>query len=63
MGDVITGGNLAFRGVLGTGIFKVFDMTVAQTGLSEREAKELGYDVVVCHNTKPNKPEYITVRK
>ena len=39
MDDVITGGNLAFRGVLGTGIFKVFDMTVAQTGLSEREAK------------------------
>ncbi len=59
VGDVITGGNLAFRGVLGTGIFKVFDMTVAQTGLSEREAKELGYDVAVCHNTKPNKPEYM----
>ena len=58
-GDVITGGNLAFRGVLGTGIFKVFDMTVAQSGLSEREAKELGFDVVVCHNTKLNKPEYL----
>ena len=34
-------------------------MTVAQTGLSEREAKEQGYDVVVCHNIKPNKPEYM----
>lgn len=34
-------------------------MTVAQTGLSEREAKELGYDVAVCHNIKPNKPEYM----
>ena len=58
-GDVITGGNLTFRGVLGTGIFKVFELTVAQSGLSEREAQELGYDVVVCHNTKPNKPEYM----
>lgn len=58
-GDSITGGDLAFRGILGTGIFKIFDMTVAQTGLSEREAKELGYDVAVCHNIKPNKPEYM----
>jgi rhodanese-related sulfurtransferase len=56
----VTGGRLSFRGVLGTGIFKIFDMTVAQTGLSEREAKELGYDVAVCHNIKPNKPEYMS---
>ncbi|MDF2487015.1 MAG: dehydrogenase, partial [Herbinix sp.] len=26
-GDCITGGNLTFRGILGTGIFKVFDLT------------------------------------
>lgn len=58
-GDCITGGNLVFRGVLGTGIFRVFGLTVAQTGLSEREAKEQGYEVVVCHNIKPNKPEYL----
>ena len=58
-GDSLTGGNLEFRGILGTGIFKIFDMTVAQTGLSEREAIEQGYDVVVCHNIKPNKPEYM----
>ncbi|MBC8016655.1 MAG: FAD-dependent oxidoreductase [Sporomusaceae bacterium] len=58
-GDCVTGGNLTFRGILGTGIFKVFDLTVAQTGLSEREAKEQGYEVVVCHNIKPNKPEYL----
>jgi NADPH-dependent 2,4-dienoyl-CoA reductase/sulfur reductase-like enzyme/rhodanese-related sulfurtransferase len=58
-GDSSTGGSLEFRGILGTGIFKIFDMTVAQTGLSEREASEQGYDVVVCHNIKPNKPEYM----
>ncbi|MDD3140521.1 MAG: FAD-dependent oxidoreductase, partial [Lachnospiraceae bacterium] len=58
-GDVVTGGNLSFRGILGTGIFKVFGMTVALTGLSEREAKKEGYPVVVCHNIKPNKPEYM----
>lgn len=58
-GDSMTGGNLEFRGILGTGIFKIFDMTVAQTGLSEREANDLGYDVAICHNIKPNKPEYM----
>ena len=58
-GDSSTGGSLEFRGILGTGIFKIFDMVVAQTGLSEHEASEQGYDVVVCHNIKPNKPEYM----
>lgn len=57
-GDQITGGDLAFRGGPGTGIFKVFDMAVAQTGLSEKEAKREGYEVVVCHNIKPDKAEY-----
>lgn len=57
-GDQITGGSLEFRGILGTGIFKIFDMTVAQTGLSEKEAIREGYDVQVCHNIKPDKPEY-----
>lgn len=54
-----TGGSLEFRGILGTGIFKIFNITVAQTGLSEREAHGLGYDVAVCHNIKPNRPEYM----
>jgi NADPH-dependent 2,4-dienoyl-CoA reductase/sulfur reductase-like enzyme/rhodanese-related sulfurtransferase len=58
-GDSVTGGNLEFRGILGTGIFQIFGLTVAQTGLSEREARSMGYDVVVCHNIKPNKPEYM----
>ncbi|MGX8699875.1 MULTISPECIES: FAD-dependent oxidoreductase [unclassified Caproiciproducens] len=62
-GDSMTGGDLEFRGILGTGIFKIFDMTVAQTGLSEREALALGYQVQVCHNIKPNKPEYMGGRE
>lgn len=58
-GDVITGGALRFRGILGTGIFQVLGLTVAQTGLSETEAVQAGYKVVVCHNIKPNKPDYM----
>ncbi len=57
-GDVITGGSLRFRGIAGTGIFKIFDLTVAAAGLSEKQARESGYDVLVSHNIKPNKPEY-----
>jgi len=57
-GDQITGGALEFRGILGTGIFKIYDMTVAQTGLTENEAKKFGYETVVCHNIKPDKPTY-----
>lgn len=57
-GDQVSGGNLEFRGILGTGIFKLFDMTVAQTGLTEREVLNEGFETVVCHNIKPDKPEY-----
>ncbi len=37
---------LEFPGVLGTGIFKVFDLGVGKTGLSEREADAAGFEVV-----------------
>jgi CoA-dependent NAD(P)H sulfur oxidoreductase len=37
---------LEFPGVLGTGIFKVFDLGVGKTGLSESEAEEAGFEVV-----------------
>ena len=62
-GDSLTGGSLEFRGILGTGIFRIFGMTVAQTGLSEREALALGYQTAVCHNIKPNRPEYMGGRE
>jgi NADPH-dependent 2,4-dienoyl-CoA reductase/sulfur reductase-like enzyme len=37
---------LEFPGILGTGIFKVFDLGVGKTGLSEREAEDAGFEVV-----------------
>jgi NADPH-dependent 2,4-dienoyl-CoA reductase/sulfur reductase-like enzyme len=39
------GGALEFPGVLGTGIFKVFDLGVGKTGLSEQEAEDAGFKV------------------
>jgi len=58
-GDIITGGDLRFRGVPGTGIFKTFGLAAAQTGLSEREAKERGIDYMVSHNIKENQSKYL----
>ena len=62
-GDVITGGTLQHRGIAGTGIFQVFEMGIAATGLTEKEARESGYDVVVNHNIKPDKPVYFGGRE
>jgi NADPH-dependent 2,4-dienoyl-CoA reductase/sulfur reductase-like enzyme len=39
------GGHAEFRGVVGTAITKVFDFYAALTGLSEKEARALGYAV------------------
>lgn len=62
-GDNASGGSLEFRGILGTGIFRVFGLTVGQTGLSQREALQNGYEILVSHNIKPNKPEYMGGRE
>ncbi|ELK48480.1 UNVERIFIED_CONTAM: FAD-dependent oxidoreductase [Halobacillus marinus] len=58
-GDVITGGDLEHRGILGTGILRVFDLAVGYTGFSEKEAKEKGYDLEVLHNIKPSRADYL----
>jgi NADPH-dependent 2,4-dienoyl-CoA reductase/sulfur reductase-like enzyme/rhodanese-related sulfurtransferase len=43
-GTNVAGGAAEFPGVLGTGVFKVFDLAVAKTGLSLEEAREAGFD-------------------
>ena len=58
-GSNISGKIEKFRGILGTGIYRIFDMAVGQTGLSEEEAKKQGYDVVATIDQKTNKPEYM----
>ncbi|MFK4879962.1 FAD-dependent oxidoreductase [Lactococcus petauri] len=58
-GDAMTGGPLRFQGILGTGILRFFDLTIAQTGLTEKEALSEGYEVAVLFNIKPDKPDYM----
>lgn len=59
VGDRLTGGDLEHKGILGTGIVRVFDMTIAQTGLTEKDAERFNMNVDVIHNIKPNQPEYM----
>jgi CoA-dependent NAD(P)H sulfur oxidoreductase len=42
--DNATGGKVALQGVAGTAVFKVFDMEVARTGLSVKEAEAFGFE-------------------
>ncbi len=58
-GESLFGKSLSFRGILGTGIFKVFELAVAQTGLTETQAKMRGIQTLICNNIKPDKPEYM----
>ncbi|QIN77820.1 hypothetical protein GBA65_04015 [Rubrobacter marinus] len=52
------GGGLEFPGVLGTGIFKVFDLAVAGTGLSEEEAEDAGLSPVTAQVTTVSTASY-----
>jgi len=69
-GDNASGGNEVFKGVVGTAVSKIFDLTVARTGLSSTEASAAGYAFVtslVAHpshgHTYPNpEPEDITIK-
>jgi NADPH-dependent 2,4-dienoyl-CoA reductase/sulfur reductase-like enzyme/rhodanese-related sulfurtransferase len=46
IGTNITGGKVAYQGMVGTGVAKVFDFTVGCTGLTETMAKKEGLDVI-----------------
>ncbi len=58
-GQNINGKKMQYKGNLGTGIFKVFDVVVASTGLTEESAQKHGFEVQTCHNIKPDKPQYM----
>jgi NADPH-dependent 2,4-dienoyl-CoA reductase/sulfur reductase-like enzyme len=42
-GENAAGGYATFKGIVGTAVNKVMDMVYARTGLTEKEAKNLGY--------------------
>ncbi|WP_064092232.1 CoA-disulfide reductase [Rossellomorea aquimaris] len=59
IGKHITGSPVPFKGMLGTTIAKVFDITVASTGLSEKELKKRKYSFhTVVHEGKSHAGYY-----
>jgi NADPH-dependent 2,4-dienoyl-CoA reductase/sulfur reductase-like enzyme/rhodanese-related sulfurtransferase len=46
IGTNVAGGRDTFAGIAGTAIAKVFDIAVGRTGLTEKEAREAGFEVV-----------------
>lgn len=59
IGENLCGGDAKFRGVLGTSVVKVLDLNVGKSGLTEREAKELGYEYVTVMTAGHDKPHYM----
>jgi NADPH-dependent 2,4-dienoyl-CoA reductase/sulfur reductase-like enzyme/rhodanese-related sulfurtransferase len=57
--NAVLGDTATFPGAIGSGICKVFDFAAASTGLSERKAREAGYDVVTAINASPDKPGFM----
>ena len=49
---------LEFPGILNTGVFKLFDLAVAKTGLSEEEAYGVGFDAVSASVESGSKAGY-----
>ncbi|MCS7201761.1 MAG: FAD-dependent oxidoreductase [Dictyoglomus sp.] len=53
----------SFEGVLGTNILKLFNLTIAKTGLSEKQAREEGFDVVSAIVPSNDKAHYYPTSK
>ncbi|MHC4885268.1 MAG: FAD-dependent oxidoreductase [Planctomycetota bacterium] len=55
----ICGGDVAFPGVLGSTVCKVFDFTVARTGLTESVARRRNLDVLTVMAPGPDRAQYM----
>jgi len=57
------GMGVSFKGVNGTAVFKVLDWNCGATGITERKALELGYDVVTAIVPRADYSGYIPGNK
>ena len=57
-GENVAGGTAAFPGVVGTSVFKVFELEVARTGLTLERARTAGFDAESVTITAPSKAGY-----
>jgi len=59
IGENLCGGTGKFRGVLNTVAVKVLNLNVGKTGLTEADAKRLGYDYITTMTAGHDKPHYM----
>ncbi|MDQ3564244.1 MAG: FAD-dependent oxidoreductase [Pseudomonadota bacterium] len=57
-GENAAGGDTQFPGILGTAIFKTFDLNVGITGFTESAAREAGFDPITTVITARDKARY-----
>ncbi len=58
--NAVLGNCVTFPGTIQTGICKVFDYAAGSTGLSEKSARQLGYnDIETVINASPDKPGFM----
>ena len=58
VGDNLAGGKSVFRGVLGTSVLHTMGFNIGRTGLSEKQAHELGYKIVTAVNHAFDRTHY-----
>lgn len=59
IGENLCGGHVKFRGVLNTVVVQIHTLNIGKTGLSEREATQLGYEYITAMVADPDKPHYM----
>lgn len=57
--NMILGDKEVFPGTVNSGICKVFDLSAGSTGLSEKHARDAGFDVVTATNASLDKPGFM----
>lgn len=58
-GENAAGGAATFGGIVGTAVVKVFDLHAARTGLSEKQARDEGFDVETVTATAAARAHYM----
>jgi rhodanese-related sulfurtransferase len=59
IGENLCGAKVSFRGILGTGVVKLLEFNIGKSGLTEREAKEAGYEFITTMTTGHDRAHYM----
>jgi len=54
----VLGGKMAYHGALGTSVVKIFEQVAASTGLTEKAARDAGYNVGIAYSFKDHHAGY-----